>query len=107
LFLAGQARLADLFTIVGGAGQDSSEAGLLPLELLPKAGDMPYTRVQLGVDPETYLVSRVRLTDALGHTTTMWFSDIDTQGPVDPVLFHFQVPPGVDVMSPPMFPVPK
>jgi outer membrane lipoprotein carrier protein len=107
LFLAGQARLAELFTVIDAAGQDPSEAGGLQLELTPKAGDVPYTKVQLGIDAGTYLVRRVRLTDPLGHTTTMWFTDIDTEGPVDPALFQFQVPPGVDVMSPPVFPGPR
>lgn len=107
LFLAGQARLTELFTIVDASGQDSSESGALQLELTPKAGDMPYSRVQLGIDASSYLVNRVRLIDPLGHTTTMWFTDIDTEGPVDPSLFQFQVPPGVDVISPPVFPVPR
>jgi outer membrane lipoprotein-sorting protein len=63
--------------------------------------------VQLGIDPSSYLVKSVRLVDALGNITTMWFSDIDTEGPVDPSLFQFQVPPGVEVISPPVFPVPR
>jgi outer membrane lipoprotein carrier protein len=107
LFLAGQARLSDLFTISGTPARDSSEAGLLPLELTPKGGTLPYTQVQLGIDASSYLVRRVRLIDALGNTTTMWFADIDTEGAVDPSLFQFQVPPGVEVISPPVFPGPR
>jgi outer membrane lipoprotein-sorting protein len=63
--------------------------------------------VQLGIDPNTYLVQRVRLLDTLGNITTMWLADIDTQGAVEASLFQFQVPPGVDVISPPVFPVPR
>lgn len=107
LFLAGQARLTELFTITGTPAHGSSEAGLLQLELTPKAGALPHTQVQLGIDSRSYLVQRVRLIDALGNTTTMWFSDIDTEGTVDPSLFQFQVPPGVDVISPPAFPLPR
>jgi outer membrane lipoprotein carrier protein len=107
LFLAGQARLTELFTVTGRPTQGSSEGGLLQLELTPKAGVLPYTQVQLGVDPSSYLVKLVRLVDPLGHITTMWFADIDTEGAVDPSLFQFQVPPGVDVISPPVFPVPR
>lgn len=107
LFLAGQAQLTELFSIAGAPVQDSSEAGVLPLELTPKAGALPHTRVQLGIDPSSYLVRRVRLTDALGNITTMWFSNIDTEGKVEPSLFQFQVPPGVDVISPPVFPMPR
>ena len=107
LFLAGQARLTELFTITGAPAQDSSEAGLLPLELTPKAGALPHTHVQLGIDATSYLVRRVRLTDALGNITTMWFSHIDTEGRVEPSMFQFQVPPGVEVISPPVFPGPR
>jgi outer membrane lipoprotein carrier protein len=107
LFLAGQARLTELFSITGAPAQDSSEAGLLPLELTPKAGALPHTHVQLGIDATSYLVRRVRLTDPLGNITTMWFSNIDTEGRVEPSRFQFQVPPGVDVISPPMFPGPR
>jgi outer membrane lipoprotein carrier protein len=107
LFLAGEAQLTELFTITGTPTQDPSEGGMLQLELTPKAGALPYTQVQLGIDASSSLVRRVRLIDPLGNTTTMWFSDIDTEGAVDPSLFQFQVPPGVDVMSPPVFPVPR
>jgi outer membrane lipoprotein carrier protein len=107
LFLAGQARLTELFTITASPAQGPSEAGLLQLELTPKAGSLPHTQVQLGIDPRSYLVQRVRLIDTLGNITTMWFADIDTQGAVEPSLFQFQVPPGVEVISPPVFPVPR
>jgi outer membrane lipoprotein carrier protein len=107
LFLAGQARLTELFTIAATPSQDSSEVGLLQLELTPKGEALPYTRVELGVDSSSYLVKRVRLIDPLGSTTTMWFADIDTEGPVAPSLFQFQVPPGVEVIAPPVFPVPR
>jgi outer membrane lipoprotein carrier protein len=107
LFLAGGARLTELFTAAGPPTQDPSEEGLVRLELLPKEGTLPYTHVQLGVDPSSYLVKLVRLVDALGTMTTMWFSDIDTEGAVAPSFFQFQAPPGVDVISPPVFPGPR
>jgi outer membrane lipoprotein-sorting protein len=52
-------------------------------------------------------VRQVRLIDPVGNMTTMWFTDIDTAGAVEPSLFQFQVPPGVDVIAPPVFPVPQ
>jgi outer membrane lipoprotein carrier protein len=107
LFLAGQARLTELFTVAGPSSQAPGEEGPLRLELTPKEGALPYAQVQLGIDPSSYQVVRVRLVDPLGNVTTMWFSDIDTAGAVDPALFQFQVPPGVDVISPPAFPVPR
>jgi outer membrane lipoprotein carrier protein len=107
LFLAGEARLTELFTVAEASIQGPSEGGLLQLKLTPKVGALPYTQVQLGIDPVSFLVRQVRLVDPLGNMTTMWFSDIDTEGAIEPSLFQFQVPPGVDVISPPVFPVPR
>lgn len=107
LFLAGEARLTDLFTVAGMSGQGPGEGGLLQLELTPKGETLPYTQVSLGVDPGSYLVRLVRVIDAAGNMTAMWFSDIDTEAAVAPSLFQFQVPPGVEVMAPPVFPGPR
>jgi outer membrane lipoprotein carrier protein len=107
LFLAGEGRLTELFTVTGPSSQVPGEDGLLQLELTPKEGLSQYAEVQLGIDPTSSLVVRVRLRDALGNLTTMRFSDIDTGRAVDPTLFQFQVPPGVEVVTPPMLPVPQ
>jgi outer membrane lipoprotein carrier protein len=107
LFLAGQARLTELFTVAETPTQGSGEGGLHRLELTPKAGSLPYSQVQLGIDPSSYLVKLVRLIDPLGNITTMRFTEIDTERPVDASLFQFQAPPGVEVIAPPAFPVPR
>jgi outer membrane lipoprotein carrier protein len=107
LFLAGEARLTELFMIGEASTQGSGEGGVLQLNLTPKVGALPYTQVQLGIDPVSYLVRQVRLIDPVGNMTTMWFTDLDTEGAVAPSLFQFQVPPGVDVIAPPVFPVPR
>lgn len=107
LFLAGQARLTDLFTVTGMTSQGPGEGDLLQLELAPRGETLPYTRVSLGIDPSSYLVMVVRVVDAAGNMTAMWFSEIDTEGAVAPSLFQFQVPPGVEVMAPPVFPGPR
>ncbi len=107
LFLAGQARLTELFTVAAAPTQLPGAGGLLRLELIPKADALPSAQVELGIDAVSYLVTLVRLVDALGNITTMWFSDIDTEAAVDASLFQFQVPPGVEVITPPTFPVPR
>jgi outer membrane lipoprotein carrier protein len=107
LFLAGEGRLTELFTVVGPPSQAPGEDGLLQLELRPKEGLSQYAGVQLGIDPTSFLVVRVTLRDTLGNLTTMRFSEIDTRGAIDPALFQFQVPPGVEVVTPPILPVPR
>src|SRR6266540_1328070 len=46
LFLAGQARLTELFAVTGPSSQAPGEEGLLRLELTPKQGALPYAQVQ-------------------------------------------------------------
>jgi outer membrane lipoprotein carrier protein len=107
LFLAGEARLTELFTVGEALTEGSGAGGLLQLKLTPKVGALLYAQVQLGIDPVSYLVRQIQLIDPVGNMTTMWFFDLDTERAVAPSLFQFQVPPGVDVISPPVFPVPR
>jgi outer membrane lipoprotein carrier protein len=107
LFLAGGARLTDLFAVTGPSVQPSGEDRLLRLELRPQEERFQVSQVQLGIDPHTYLVRQVTLIDPLGNVTTMSFADIDTEGAVDPSLFQFEVPAGVDVVAPPLMPGPR
>jgi outer membrane lipoprotein carrier protein len=107
LFLAGQGRLTEAFSAAGTGAPVAGEDGLFGLQLTPKEAAFPYTHVELGIDPQSYRVVRVTLVDPAGSATTMWFADIDTDSPIDPALFRFQVPPGVEVVPPPTFPAPR
>lgn len=107
LFLAGTARLTELFTVKEPSTQPSGADGRLRLELTPKEETFHLSQVQLGIDPQSYLVVQVTWIDPLGTVTTMSFADIDTEGAVDPSLFQFEVPPGVDVVAPPLMPAPR
>ena len=107
LFLAGTARLTDLFTVQEPSTQPSGADGRLRLELIPTEDTFHLSQVQLGIDPDSYLVVQVTWIDPLGTVTTMTFADIDTEGAVDPSLFQFEVPPGVEVVAPPLMPAPR
>lgn len=107
LFLAGRAKLTELFTVTASPAQLASEEGLLTLQLTPKAEPLHLSEVRLGIDPRSYVIVKVTLLDALGTVTTLTFSDIDTDVAIDPSLFQFQVPPGVEVVTPPLFPAPR
>jgi len=104
LFLAGRGKLTELFTVTGPGPEPASKEGLLTLQLTPRAEPAHLSEVRLGIDPGSYLIVKVTLIDALGNVTTISFSDIDTEVAIDPSLFQFQVPPGVEVVSPPLSP---
>jgi len=48
----------------------------------------------------------VEVTDALGNTTSIAFSQVRTNIQLSDALFNFQVPPGVDVVEAPGAPAP-
>jgi len=78
-----------------GAGQS------IGLALVPKAGG--YT-IQIGVDPATYDLITLVLTDQLGNVTRVKFTDIHNNTELADILFIFKVPAGVDIVTPPPSP---
>ena len=58
-------------------------------------------RIALGLDPATYNIVTIALTDQLGNVTSLAFSDIRTNISLDQTLFTFRVPDGVDVVDAP------
>ena len=74
------------------------EEHLVRLSLKAKADG---TDITLGLDPATYNVVTLTLTDQLGNVTRLEFSEIRTNIPLDDSLFSFKVPEGVDVVAAP------
>ena len=79
---------------VAELGDDS---GLALLELTSKNSDSQFERVLLGFDADT--LKLMVLEDAFGNRTEIRFSGIERNVALDPGLFQFQVPPGVDVIG--------
>ena len=71
--------------------------GVLWVELIPKQTDSGFTRVALGFENDS--LSRMRLADRLDQITYIRLSDIATNKTLDPELFDFTPPPGVDVVG--------
>jgi outer membrane lipoprotein carrier protein len=71
--------------------------------LVPKGGG---DRVELGLNPSTYDLMTVTVTDALGNTTSISFKSVRSNIQLSDALFNFQVPPGADVVEAPGAPAP-
>jgi outer membrane lipoprotein carrier protein len=69
---------------------------LIYLLLTPKGGG---DKVALGLDPKTYNIVVLALTDSLGNTTALSFSDIRTNLPLASSMFAFKVPDGADIVG--------
>jgi outer membrane lipoprotein carrier protein len=74
-----------------------AENGLSWVELIPKAEDTSFERVLLGLEGER--LKQMELYDNFGQVTRLEFANSATNPSLDPDLFRFVPPPGVDVVG--------
>jgi len=55
--------------------------------------------IEIEMDAKTFDLSSVVVTDAAGSTTQMSFDDVLRNGHIDPKLFTFSPPPGIDIVE--------
>lgn len=92
-FLTGTARLSEVFDATAGEPVDG---GLVPVRLVPRAGDANYRSVTLFVDPATGETRRTEVEDPVGNLSHLWFDDPSFK-PLPAKGFDFKVPAGVRV----------
>jgi outer membrane lipoprotein carrier protein len=89
----------------GGADLDASftlsemgeRDGVAWLDALPKSRDAGFERIQLGFRGGVPVAMEVR--DAFGQVTKFTFRDVQVNKPIEPGLFRFTPPKGVDVVQ--------
>lgn len=96
--LFGQGDLARDFALaeLGELGESGDRKGLVWLEAQPRSREAGFERIQLAFRQGLPVEMQVR--DALGQVTQFVFSGIERNRPLDPELFRFTPPPGVDVI---------
>ena len=93
MLLTGAGDLKADFTVSDGG----TSQGLAWSRLLPRRADGDFSELRLGfADGE---LRRMTLLDRLGQTTELEFSRIERNPRLDPALFRFTPPPGVDVVG--------
>lgn len=97
-FLTGVGRISDDFDVEVVSRDD----GRIQLSLRPRrdAGDLGQLR--LGVDAATYEIVSAEVVDPVGNITHLTFSDQRRNTGLSDSQFHFEVPPGVDVVEAPL-----
>jgi chaperone LolA len=78
-------------------GKSWQADGLQWVALAPKAADADFAAVRLGFDG-TKLVN-LQLDDRLGQQTRLEFSRVEINPRLDDKSFHFDIPPGADVID--------
>ena len=98
-FLAGEGNLGRDFTLLNLNESASQKEDHYMVELAPKEPLVSLTKLVLTVDKKTYTVLQTDVFDGLGNVTRTRFTDIKTNGGLSNSLFHFTIPPGVDVLK--------
>ncbi len=98
-FLLGVGRITDEFR--PGPDRRGCTATRLYVGLTAKNASDDVGALAFGVDRATFDIVEAAVTDPLGNVTTLTFSDIARNVDVPDATFHFEPPPGVDVITPP------
>ena len=93
MLLSGRSNLADNFSVT----QASREGAVDWVRMEPRRDDTDFRWVRLGF--EGPVLKYMQLADKLGQTTSLEFSKVERNPPLDPSRFTFTVPPGADVIG--------
>jgi outer membrane lipoprotein carrier protein len=94
-FLLGIGRIDQDFTV----SLTSETQETYSLRLLAKKDPEAIGSLDLEVTTKTFDIIQATITDPLGNTTRLWFSNIDRKIPLKDTFFLFTIPPGVDVVD--------
>lgn len=93
LLLSGQVRLQERFRVAG----QGSEGGRAWMELRPRSENDVFRRLR--VELQRGVLQSMELADNFGQLTRIRFHRLEINPRLDPELFRFSPPPGVDVFE--------
>lgn len=93
LLLSNEQPLEDSFNITELGVKNKLEW----LELDPKSHDTSFEKIRLAFNEQT--LQTMELVDSFGQTTQLVFTNVQRNPEIDPQVFHFTPPPGVDVIG--------
>lgn len=93
LLLTGEVPLEQNFTIEN----QSDEEGIAILKLIPRDEESGFKYVQIGLENNSLV--GMELSDNFGQLTRIYFNNLKTGVRLDPALFDFKPPAGVDVFE--------
>jgi outer membrane lipoprotein carrier protein len=91
--LSGSSQIRESFEILS----TEEDGALTTVGLAPLSRDTDFDRIDVGFDERQ--VRRLRLSDALGQITVVELSEVERGIALDPALFEFDAPEGVDVLG--------
>ena len=97
VLLSGNADIAEKFEVSEITTTSDSEKGLFWMQLSPKQEETGFEKLLLAFSGNDLRV--MELKDAFGQVTRIKFSNLKQNPDIDPSVFRFVVPPGVDVID--------
>ncbi len=91
--LAGNNEALRAFELKDAGAKD----GLEWVEAIPRDRDSNFERIRMGFGPNG--LDAMQLTDSFGQTTTLRFTRLERNPPLEPSLFSFTPPNGADVIG--------
>ncbi|MGD8558959.1 MAG: outer membrane lipoprotein chaperone LolA [Gammaproteobacteria bacterium] len=97
VLLSGGANITDKFEVEEITENRESDKSLFWLQLLPRDKDAGFEKLLLAFAGDHIKI--MELKDAFGQVTRLTFSNMKLNPDIDPSVFEFKAPPGVDVIN--------
>ncbi|MGD8640062.1 MAG: outer membrane lipoprotein chaperone LolA [Gammaproteobacteria bacterium] len=97
VLLSGGANITDKFEVEEITENRESDMSLFWLQLLPRDKDAGFEKLLLAFAGDHIKI--MELKDAFGQVTRLTFSNMKLNPDIDPSVFEFKAPPGVDVIN--------
>jgi outer membrane lipoprotein carrier protein len=97
VLLSGNADIAEKFDVSEISATDDNDKGLFWMQLTPKQEETGFEKLLLAFNGNNLRI--MELKDAFGQVTRIVFSNLEQNPEIDPSVFQFTVPPGVDVID--------
>ena len=95
-FLTGVGRLEENFSVL----PQGETGSVYRLRLRPKREVEAIGLLDIEVSKATFDIQQALITDPLGNTTRVSFTNIDRETMLEDDLFRFELPPGIDLVEP-------
>ncbi len=97
-FFVGKGKIREDFDIAAPETAPLLDRGTYCIKLTPKKLHPQLQHLNLWVDSDTWLVTRIQLVDQLNTTTDLFFSHITVNRPVPAATFSFTPPAGTEII---------
>ncbi len=100
-FFTGKGDIQRDFVVAGPEEEDivDEPKAAYQLKLTPKQGHPQIDFINLWVDRDTFLLSRLKVTDKFGTVTDLVFSKVSTNLEAPATIFHFTPPEGTEIID--------